>query len=220
MDKVYNTKVVGSEETIGIIMGLPLIKSGNDLYYDTKQRIPEITLLARVDFSYLATFRFTAATLKSPKFAKLRTEFFSDIFMPINRRLLEKNPDLICGKHSIRYVWVEEYGESDDIHVHLLLYIDERIRPIVIEDIRLEMEELEKKPLKGVESIVIKEIKDQVLMAAYPFKIERDSHGRKREKSVYYSLGFFRVLERHYPCNLLKNSDKNGKNEVLIEQNI
>ena len=65
MDKVYNTEVVGSEETIGIIMGLPLIKSGNDLYYGKKQRIPEITLLARVDFSYLATFRFTAATLKS-----------------------------------------------------------------------------------------------------------------------------------------------------------
>ena len=212
MDKVYNTEVVGSEETIGIIMGLPLIKSGNDLYYGKKQRIPEITLLARVDFSYLATFRFTAATLKSPKFAKLRTEFFSDIFMPINRRLLEKNPDLICGNDSIRYVWVEEYGESEDIHVHLLLYIDERIRPIVIEDIRLEMEELEKKPLKGVESIVITEIKDQVLMAAYPFKIERDSHGRKREKQVNYSMGFLRVLDLHYPCKLDKNSEENGEN--------
>ena len=33
-------------------------------------------------------------------------------------------------------------------------------------------------------------------------------------------MGFLRVLDLHYPCNLLKNSDKNGKNEVLIEQNI
>ena len=217
MENNNNTEPTG-KETIEVIMGYPLIKLGNDVLYLNKKRIPEIRLIGMVDFTHHCTFRFFAEGLRNPKFAEARANFLSDIFIPINRRLLLKNPELISGNDSLRYIWVEEFGESNDIHIHLLLYVDKRVRDIVYEDVGSELKKLEENPIKGVESVVITDIKamgkeDQAKICAYPFKVEF-SVGNNEEKQVYYSMGFQRVIERHFldPRKLDKNSEENGEN--------
>ena len=217
MENNNNTEPTG-KETIEVIMGYPLIKEGNHVFYLDKKRIPEIRIIKMVDFTHHCTFRFLATELRKSEYAKARENFLSDIFIPINRRLLERNPELISGNDSLRYIWVEEFGESEHIHIHLLLYVDKRVRDIVDEDVRSELRKLEENPMKGVESVVITDIKamgkeDQARVCAYPFKVEF-SVGNNREKQVYYSMGFQRVIERHFldPRKLDKNSEKNGKN--------
>ena len=218
MENNNNTEPTG-KETIEVIMGYPLIKSGNDVLYLNKKRIPEIRLIGMVDFTHHCTFRFLAEGLRNPKCAEARANFLSDIFIPISRNLLLKNPELICGNDSLRYIWVEEFGESKKhIHIHLLLYVDNRVRNIVDEDVRSELKKLEENPMKGVESVVITDIKamgkeDQASVCAYPFKVEF-SVGNNEEKQVYYSMGFQRVIKLHHldPRKLDKNSEENGEN--------
>ena len=129
-----------------------------------------------------------------------------------------KNPELISGNDSLRYIWVEEFGESKHIHIHLLLYVDNRVRDIVAEDVRSELKKLEENPIKGVESVVITDIKamakeEQAKICAYPFKVEF-SVGDNREKQVHYSMGFQRVIKLHFldPRKLDKNSEENSEN--------
>ena len=217
MEHNNNTEPTG-KETIEVIMGYPLIKLGNDVLYLDKKRIPEIILIGMIDFTHHCTFRFLAEGLRIPKFAKARENFLSDIFIPINRRLLLKNPELISGNDSLRYIWVEEFGESKHIHIHLLLYVDKRVRDIVSEDVRSELKKLEENPIKGVESVVITDIKamakeEQAKICAYPFKVEF-SVGDNEVKQVHYSMGFQRVIKLHHldPRKLDKNSEENSEN--------
>jgi hypothetical protein len=123
--------------------------------------------------------------------SKQRKDYCHDLAKKVNAILFEKYPDAASGLNTAKFVFVEEFGESDEVHVHLLWHLDERAEHLAPEVLTY-LNNLEPKEVCGVRCFVSKLIYDKLGAVSYFCKVEK---GRPY-KEFEYSPRFRSTIKR------------------------
>lgn len=184
-----------ASQLIGKAKGEDLVKEGNHLKFRDKLVCPEFVSLAKIPFHIFTTIRdpYWEDDLKNlesglvyPSFSKKkntkqREDYCKNLAANLNASIVEKYPDIASASKSARFVRVEEFGQSDEVHVHLLWHLDERAEHLAAEVLDY-LENLEPKSFRGVKCFDNKLIYDRLGIVSYVCKIEK---GREFKKFGY-----------------------------------
>ena len=171
------------------------IRKGNDLFFNRRPVTSEFYGLADVPFKYLVTIRFTNH-LKRVKSELERREFLNDLIFNLNRELKKNHPYIKSGNRTVNYFATDEYGESDEVHLHILI----QIHPEVFELVKIEVadwfDDLRDVNSWGVESVDVQDVYNVAGAVGYVTKLE---DGRRKEfKKFYCSVGFMKKIVKFY----------------------
>lgn len=180
-----------ASQVIGNIGGEDLVKEGNHLKFRDKLVHKEFVSLAKIPFHIFTTIRDPYPSFSKKHNTKQREDYCKDLAANLNASIVEKYPDIASFTKSARFVRAEEFGQSDEVHVHLLWHLDERAEHLA-EEVLDYLENLDPKSFRGVKCFDNKLIYDRLGIVSYVCKIE---HGREF-KTFGYSPRFYAVLCR------------------------
>jgi hypothetical protein len=185
-------------ETIRKYDNKEFYRIGNNPYFDKDRVNPEFEILMRLNFISHTSIRFSDTSLKNEKSDKMRYDFILGLISPMNQNINNHFPDIETGKHTFRYCWVNEYGNSsNDVHMHILGFIKPNLDSQVYVEAFKYLKNLEERRIDGIESILTTKIEKQSGLVSYFCKLET-VFGGDEYKKIEYSMGFRSILQKFY----------------------
>jgi hypothetical protein len=172
-----------------------LYHSREHLYVGKYRVYSEYLKFIGVPFSRFVSIRFK---LDRYKYDKIKQEqLISDFMRFINKTLKERYPDKIRYNRPVRCILKREVGKSleGDMHVHLLLLIDERVRDLVENDIDGVISYLTDEFPDELEKPFTQPINNKEKQLSYFCKIDN-----KIDNHFVYLLGIRKIIKKFYPC--------------------
>lgn len=189
-----------SDEILSRFGGKDLVVSEGKTYFGKYQVHPEMVYLMRIPFDFFVTVTFERGHLRKSESEIGRRKCVNDLLGYLNRRVLERHLTLVSGKKTVRAVWSVEYGDLDPnglAHCHLLVYLDQRVAPLVRFEVLSDLKALLPAYLSAwdVATIEAESIAGaQADSVSYVCKVE---FGREF-KLIEFSKGFRRVIKKLY----------------------
>ena len=190
----------GSDEILSRFGGKNLVVSEGKTYFGKYQVHPEMVYLMRIPFDFFVTVTFERDHLRKSESEIGRRKCVNDLLDHLNRRVLERHPSIVSGKKTVRAAWSVEYGDLDpngSAHCHLLVYLDQRVAPLVRFEVLSDLKALLPADLSAwdVATLEAKSITGaQADSVSYVCKVE---FGREF-KLIEFSKGFRRVIKKLY----------------------
>ena len=172
-----------------------------DLFFNGRRVHSEFPVIMSVPTTHFTSIRFNIPKYFSEHSEKPKRKFLKDIFGSLNRWLQSKHKNLQTGINTVRYIWANEYGSSieDEVHLHLLIHIDLRVKDLVMSDVSDFFQELEYDLPFGASSIKTTTVYDHAGIVSYICKVERDFMGKDRtDKKIRFSDGFQKIIRRKF----------------------
>jgi len=188
-------------EILNTYGGREYFRIGSDFFFDKQRVHSEFHTTIDVPSTHHTTFRFNIPKYYSVNSEKPKRKFLDDIFSTLNRWLQCKHKGLQTGGNTVRYIWSMEHGSAveDEVHLHLLIHIDLRVKDLVMNDVSDFLLELEYDLPFGVSSVKTTTVYDHAGIVSYICKVERDTMGRDRmDKKIRVSDGFQKVIKRKF----------------------
>lgn len=167
---------------------------GGYLHVGNNRVYAEYLDLIEVPFSRFVSIRFKLDRYKYSK--EKQGELISDCLRYINKSVRERYPDKVKTNRSVRCILKREIGKSleGDMHVHLLLLVDERVRDLIEKDVDELISHLTEQFEDELEPVVFKPIKDKEIQISYFCKIDP-----KLDWDFEHLLGLKKIIRKFYP---------------------
>ncbi|MEI6702439.1 MAG: hypothetical protein WCL71_02740 [Deltaproteobacteria bacterium] len=174
-----------------------MVSVGKALYFGKERVHPEFFGLMRIPFELFTSITFEKTSVRKSKSEKTRRECLNRLFDRLHENILERHPDISSGRHTIRAVWVIEYGAQaveNERHCHLLIHIDQRFSEMLKNEVYADLVSISPAELSemGIATKDTQLIREKSKVVSYICKVERGLEYKKFDSSK----GFMRIIQK------------------------